>query len=110
MQRDALAQLFGRWGCRIETVRSAVEGLQLLADTGLRPEIIIADYRLRDGRNGADAIRVLRQFCGRAVPGVIVTGDTEPKRLAEAKASGFMLLHKPVDPDRLRTIVENLLD
>jgi PAS domain S-box-containing protein len=110
MQREALAQLFRKWGCRIETVRSAVEGLQLLADTGFRPEIIIADYRLRDGRNGADAIRVLRQFCGRAVPGVIVTGDTEPKRLAEAKASGFMLLHKPVDPDRLRTIVENLLD
>ena len=110
LQREALTQLFRNWGSRIDTVRSAVEGLQLLADTGLRPDVIIADYRLRDGRNGADAIRVLRQFCGRAVPGIIVTGDTEPTRLAEAQASGFTLLHKPVDPDRLRGIVEDALD
>ena len=110
LQREALTQLFRNWGSRIDTVRSAVEGLQLLADTGLRPDVIIADYRLRDGRNGADAIRVLRQFCGRAVPGIIVTGDTEPTRLAEAQASGFTLLHKPVDPDRLRAVVEDALD
>jgi PAS domain S-box-containing protein len=106
MQRQAMAALFQAWGCKADIVRSAVEALQVLAASSARPDVIIADYRLRDGRNGADAIRILRQFVGRNVPGILITGDTEPRRLAEAKASGFRLLHKPVDPDRLRAEVE----
>jgi len=69
---------------------------------------VIADYRLRDA-NGAEAIAAIREACGRMVPGVILTGDTEPARLADAKASGFELLHKPVDPERLRETLRSLL-
>lgn len=106
MQRQAMAALFGQWGCAIDVVRSAAEAMRLLANDAAIPDIIVADYRLRDGRTGAEAIRVLRHFLGRAIPGILITGDTEPARLAEAKASGFRLLHKPVDPDRLRLEVE----
>jgi PAS domain S-box-containing protein len=106
MQRQAMAALFQAWGCKADIVRSAVEALQVLSASGARPDAIVADYRLRDGRNGADAIRIVRQFVGRNVPGILITGDTEPSRLAEAKASGFRLLHKPVDPDRLRAEIE----
>ena len=55
----------------------------------------------RSGATGAAAIRRIRAALGTAVPGLILTGDTEPARLIEAKASGFDLLHKPVDPEKL---------
>jgi CheY-like chemotaxis protein len=56
---------------------------------------------LRDGVTGAQAISRVRGSLRRNVPGLILTGDTEPARLIEAKASGFDLLHKPVDPEML---------
>ena len=40
---------------------------------------------------------------------MILTGDTDPKRLREARLSGYPLLHKPVAPLALRAAVVRLL-
>lgn len=37
---------------------------------------------------------------------MIMTGDTAPERIVEAKASGFTLAHKPVPPNRLWAFIE----
>jgi DNA-binding response OmpR family regulator len=39
----------------------------------------------------------------------LVTGDTAPDRLRDAEASGLPILHKPLNPARLRTLIANLL-
>jgi hypothetical protein len=39
---------------------------------------------------------------------LIVTGDTGPERLREARASGLHILHKPVNPARLRALIASL--
>ena len=36
---------------------------------------------------------------------MIVTGDTAAERLREAKASGYQLVHKPVQPAMLRAFL-----
>ena len=38
-----------------------------------------------------------------------MSGDTNPEPLQEARASGFHLLHKPVDPMTLRAMVNRML-
>ena len=43
-------------------------------------------------------------------PAVLLTGDTAPDRLAEARTAGFALLHKPVDPPALRRTLLELLE
>jgi CheY-like chemotaxis protein len=58
---------------------------------------------------GVAAISAVRFKIGRSIPGILVTGDTEPKRIAEAEASGCRLLHKPVDPASLATAIAQLL-
>ncbi|QJX02414.1 hypothetical protein HML84_12245 [Alcanivorax sp. IO_7] len=58
--------------------------------------MILCDYRLREGRNGTEAIACLRTHFGADIPALLVTGDTAPSRLREASASGIPLLHKPV--------------
>jgi two-component system, sensor histidine kinase len=39
---------------------------------------------------------------------MLITGDTAPDRLAEAKASNLLLLHKPVSNSKLRAAIVNL--
>jgi CheY-like chemotaxis protein len=51
---------------------------------------------LRDHRTGPQAIEAVRARLGRAVPAIIVTGDTAADRLRTAVGSGMTLLHKPV--------------
>lgn len=105
----SMAYLLKSWGCLAITAESASEALEKIAQTGLQPDLIMADYRLREGKTGAEAITAVRQFCQRAIPAMLITGDTSEERLREATASGLYLLHKPVAPSRLRTVMNQLL-
>ncbi len=104
----AMTDVLGRWGCRVIAAESAPDALARIASEQFSPDAIIADYRLRQGYTGTEAIEEVRRVLGRAVPAAILTGDTAPERLREASASGFLLLHKPVQPERLRTALSNL--
>jgi two-component system, sensor histidine kinase len=53
-------------------------------------------------------IERLRSGYDEAIPAVLITGDTAPGRLAEAEASGLLLLHKPVPKGKLRAAIANL--
>ena len=46
---------------------------------------------------------------GRSFPTMLLTGDTDRRRLIEAAACGFMMLRKPVEADELRRAVASLL-
>ena len=70
-----------------------------------RPDVVMTDYRLRDGVSGADVLHAMRERFG-PVPSIIVTGDTQPKRLQDAANQGATLLHKPVETQRLREALE----
>lgn len=109
-QLEAMNALFGRLGYQVLVAESAPAALAKLIRNGRTPNAIIADYRLRDGFTGADAIGYVRKRLGRQVPGLILTGDTEPARLAEASASGFALLHKPIEAHLLQDAIERLLE
>ena len=108
-QLDAMKALFGRLGYQVLAAESAPAALAMLEKSGRTPGAIIADYRLRDGFTGADAIGYIRERLGLRIPGLILTGDTEPARLLEASASGFGLLHKPIEAHRLQDAIERLL-
>ncbi|MBL4614125.1 MAG: response regulator [Magnetovibrio sp.] len=73
------------------------------------PDLIIADYRLDAEMTGGDAIEMIRTILAAKVPAIIITGDTAPERLREAKQSGFPILHKPVMPEELIAMVHQIL-
>jgi two-component system, sensor histidine kinase len=77
--------------------------LAQLRETPRIPEIILTDYRLRDGKLGTAAIAAIRGQMGRAIPAIILTGDvsgTEPGAegpLRDADRLGDVtVLRKPV--------------
>ncbi|UAK25761.1 ATP-binding response regulator [Sphingomonas nostoxanthinifaciens] len=107
--RQAMATVLASWGYRTLVAGSADEMLALLASDHARPALLVCDYRLRAGATGAEAVMKIRSYLGRDIPALLVTGDTAPDRIAEAMASGLVLLHKPVQHGRLRAAIGNLL-
>jgi signal transduction histidine kinase/ActR/RegA family two-component response regulator len=101
---ESMQQLLAEWGhhaIAVRTLEAAVAAAKKHSDVGL----ILADYRLAETITGADAIRAVIACVGRAVPAVIITGDTSPERIREAQASGFTLLHKPLDTRQLQELL-----
>ena len=101
--------LLSNWGHDVIVASSGAEMLGLVATLARRPDLIICDYRLRDGENGIGAIERLQSQYAEPVPAVLITGDTAPDRLREARESGLILLHKPVAEIKLRATVGNLM-
>jgi len=96
---SAMSDLLLTWGCGCETATDVDQALARL--DAFTPDLVLADYRLRDHRTGLEAVARIRERLGAGLPALIITGDTAAQRLREAHASGLMLLHKPVPADRL---------
>lgn len=105
--REGMATLLAQWGCRVIAAASEEEAVVALRLAAARPEVIVADYRLRNDRTGVQAIKRFREEFGGDLPALIVTGDTAPERLRDASAGGHQLVHKPVQPALLRAFLRN---
>src|SRR5262245_1393147 len=105
---DAIGGELRKWGCRVVAGESFDSALASLGGDD-RPDLIISDYRLANGQSGIATIARLRAVLGADIPAFLLSGDTAPERLREARASGHHLLHKPVRPMRLRAMVSQLL-
>jgi two-component system, sensor histidine kinase len=107
--QEGMAALLRKWQCEVLTAGSGKEMLQQLVSAQRLPDLIVSDYRLRGGENGIEVVELLRNEFNVDIPALLVTGDTAPDRLRDAEASGLPILHKPLNPARLRTLIANLL-
>ncbi|MBK8175337.1 MAG: PAS domain S-box protein [Rhodospirillales bacterium] len=96
------------WGYTVLTARTELEGIAQLTGRSA-PDVIVADYRLRGICNGAQVVTQLRNMFGWSIPCILITGDTAPQRIREAREHGFTLLHKPVDPVHLHAAIAEKL-
>jgi CheY-like chemotaxis protein len=101
--------LVSRWGCQVITANSPAEVVEKI-DTTVQPlELLIIDYRLPENVSGIEVARSLQNRLGYSVAVLIITGDTEPERLREGDGSGSPLLHKPMQPAKLRSTLQYLI-
>ena len=107
--REGLAELLAMWRCKPVAAASARELLEQLELSGVRPDALIADYRLREHESGAGAIAALRARYGAALPALIMSGDTTPEIFQVAREQRLPLLSKPVRAARLRAALQHLL-
>jgi signal transduction histidine kinase/CheY-like chemotaxis protein len=107
--RDSTSGVLQRWGCLVVTADSEDAAMVKLGELGKQPDLIISDYRLAHEKTGFELINRMRRACGAPIPALLVSGDTTPERLREAHDNGYYLLHKPVMPITLRSVVSQLL-
>jgi CheY-like chemotaxis protein len=106
--RDGMQQQMRRWRCEVISAGSGEEIMEKAASLQHPPDLIVSDYRLRGEENGISLVARLREEFNSEIPALIVTGDTGPERLREAQASGLHILHKPLNPARLRALIASL--
>lgn len=83
---------------------------RLEAEEGARIDVIVCDFRLRNDEDGVSVVAMLRTALQRAVPAVLITGDTAPDRVQQARHSGLPVLYKPVPAEVLMHALGDLLD
>jgi CheY-like chemotaxis protein len=105
---DSTCGLLRSWGCSVVGT-SGSSAVPYLLDQQRPQDLIISDFRLADGKTGIEAIAELCSALSQSIPAFLVSGDTSPAPMREAKARGFHLLHKPVDPMRLRAMLNRML-
>lgn len=108
--QEAMCALLAGWGHSAIAAGSCAEMLQRAAGFTTTPDLIISDYRLREGENGINTIEQLRSEFNNDIPAILITGDTAPDRIREATAGDCYLIHKPVSSGRLRAAIINLVD
>ncbi len=102
---DALDALLRGWKCEVISAESGEEACGKIRALNKAPDCILTDYRLRDNRTGLDAIKSIVDIVGHLVPSVLITGDVAIKKLHEEGADAYHLMHKPVQPARLRALL-----
>jgi signal transduction histidine kinase/ActR/RegA family two-component response regulator len=106
---DGMCGLFRSWGYQLLVARTADEALDGIVNLDGPPALIVSDYHLSGGKTGVEVIDALRRTFSADIPAFLVSGDTSPELLGQARASGYHLLHKPVDPMKLRAMVSYVL-
>jgi signal transduction histidine kinase len=107
LAREGLVSLLESWGCFVHIAEGIKEALWHLQH-GVGLDVILSDYRLRDGENGIDTIKELRTAAGLAIPAGLMSGDTDSYLQQAAKLADLTLLHKPVRPAKLRSLIRHL--
>jgi len=107
--REMAAGFLKQWGCYVIDGVLPHEVFDKIRIAETRPDILICDYRLPNKQTALDAIHLLKKFWEHNIPVLVLTGDTAPETLQKIKASGAYLLHKPIAPARLRSILYHAL-
>jgi PAS domain S-box-containing protein len=107
--RQAYEMMLTDWGYTSFGAPTGEEALTRADQEKWRFDAIVADHRLGPGLTGAEAAAEIARRAGRAFPTMIVTGDTAKERIAEIHASGFAMLHKPVNAAELRRRLAEVL-
>jgi two-component system, sensor histidine kinase len=105
--REGLVVVLQAWGAQVmpfETV-SALQAW-LAGGATQRPDLLLLDYRLPEGRTGIDALLALRaRWPGQKLPAIIITGSSLSGHEDEASTHDYHLLIKPVLPNKLRAMI-----
>ena len=107
--REGMRLMLENWGCRVMTAEDSANLLSAMDIAGATPDVLIVDFRLREGKTGIEAIRHIESHFGASIPSLIITGETAPERLNDANSVGYRLLHKPVQPAKLRALIQYLI-
>jgi DNA-binding NtrC family response regulator len=93
MVRQSMALLLSELGCSAQLADGLDAALRLAAAQDF--DVVLSDLRLRGGESGLAAVHAV-QALQPQVHAVLITGDTAPDRIREARAAGLRLLFKPV--------------
>ncbi|MBX2868151.1 MAG: hybrid sensor histidine kinase/response regulator [Acidiferrobacterales bacterium] len=107
---QAMQHVFSEWNCELVTAFSVKDALNQMVKNNFEPNVILADFSLRNNESGLDAIAIIRDEFNECIPAILVTGDTAPHRVKMATDSDVTVMYKPLRSEELRLAVSGLLE
>jgi len=104
----AMRGLLQAWSCTVLTATDLDSAVVALRDAGRPPDAVLLDYHLRRSESGIDVLDRLSAVTSRPLRAVLITADHSEAVRAVAQARGLPLLHKPVSPAALRSLLSRL--
>jgi CheY-like chemotaxis protein len=108
LARESLHDLLESWNYRVVAVGGSEDAQDYVRIQGA-PDAIVSDFRLGGSENGLSTIAAIRDLAQTQVPACVMSGDTDAGLMLEAKEAGLTLLHKPVRPAKLRSLLRHLV-
>lgn len=99
-------QVLELWGASVLPVASTAEALAQVADMGMAPDIILADYQLDGDDTGVEATQRIRAATGCDVPAILITADRSERVRQLGAQADMAVLTKPVELTRLRPLID----
>lgn len=104
-----LRDMFREWGYEVRIAGSTDEAVAKIEADGRMPDVMLVDYRLREGRVGTEAVVRVRALAGWDIPAMILTGEAGPECEMDAAAHGLEIVRKPVTPRQLRRVLDRAM-
>src|SRR5262249_38104980 len=93
-------------GSEVTGVTDEQGALAALAARAGEPVLVLCDMWLADG-NGIELLRKVAALTTARISAILISGDTTAETQRAADEAGYLLLHKPVAPAKLRAVVMN---
>jgi signal transduction histidine kinase len=107
--RDVLASmqtLLQAWGHTVVVAQSLEQAVAAARSHRAALEMVLTDFRLASEVTGVDAIHAVFRTLGHEIPAIIITGDTSADGINATSSSGFQVVHKPLDPQEMRALID----
>jgi len=104
---EALAEMLGRWGHKVETASDGNEALKRA--TEFRPDVVLSDLAMPE-TDGIWLLRALKEEMPDC-PVVFLTGrGTIDAAVAAIREGAYDFIEKPLDAARLKVVIERALE
>jgi len=105
---SAWESLLTTWGLNVHCVASSAEAFACIDQQQFHPQVVLCDQRLRAGESGFDVLQAILERCP-AAHGAMVSGEFNSPELVRAEEDGFLVLHKPLEPEALYILLDRWL-
>jgi two-component system, sensor histidine kinase len=112
---ETLRMTLEDYGLNVIAAADCIDAVRRLTSAGRVPDLVLADYRLRDGQVGAGAIAAIRDAMGSRVPAIILTGELASmgneldQPLQDAQRLGAALFRKPIRSLELLEAIRSMM-
>ena len=103
-ERTGLAELISAWGYRAETAKDGAEGLEKV--TNWSPSIVVTDLKM-PRMGGLELLERLATEAQTMAVVVVTAQGTIDSAVQAMRMGAYDYITKPIDTDRLRTILQN---
>src|ERR1700746_1683441 len=103
-ERTGLAELVSAWGYKAETAKDGAEGLEKVSNWA--PSIVVTDLKM-PRMGGLELLEKLSNEAQTMAVVVVTAQGTIESAVQAMRMGAYDYITKPIDTDRLRTILQN---